>query len=618
MGKDLANRARGFLGRMRSGARRYGLLAVLRDRKRVHAALERERPYRKWIARQRDPLQPWGDMKFSVPTVSFSLVVHSDAASLRDLRRTVETVQAQTFPFWELHLASGSLFRRELLRRRFRGMKRIEFAGLKRLRLRGTHIAYLTPGDLLDRNALYYLYRTISDHPDGHGAYTDQDRVDGRGRRYDPWFKPRWSPELLLSRNYVNRLCAVRLESAKRVGGADLRRGIASDYDLLLRLRAASMDLHSCPRVLCHTVDSRWRRALERGRERKERRILAKHLAGSSPPGRVRPGLAPQTRVARFSIIGKPIVSVIIPFKDKPELLERCAESIFRRTSYPYYELILVSTNSELPATRALAHRLSGRRRVRVLERNVPFSYSAVNNWAARRASGDYLLFLNNDTEVIAGDWLEAMLEYAQFPEIGAVGAKLLYPDGTVQHAGVVVGGRSLAGHAFSKQPAWLSYQRQASVVRNCLAVTAACLMVGVEKFWQAGGFDETFTLCGNDVALCIELLRRGYRTVYLPHVALYHHEQSTRGTALPPPGDFVASFRHYQPYLEHGDPYFSPNLSLRTKDGAPRVDEDNPYPELARRYASGPPAMPAPGKPAVPQQPLASPRPAPAPRARA
>jgi GT2 family glycosyltransferase len=464
-------------------------------------------------------------------------------------------------------------------------MKRLMIGPRQKLKLSGTHVIYLSAGDVLDENALFWLHWEMREQPDLDAIYCDEDRMDGHGRRFDPWFKPGWSPELLLSQNYVNRLCAIRVDSARRVGGADLRYGSASEFDVLLRLRAIDPKVHRLPRVLCHILDTGWRRAVDRRRRGREARILGSQLAKSEFPARVGHGLAPGTRLVRYRVSGRPIVSIIVPFRDKPELLERCVESIFHRTTYPYFEVILVSSNSEQKETARLLARLRGRRRLRIYERNVPFEYSGVNNWAARRAVGDFLLFLNNDTKVLSRDWLQAMVEYAQLPQIGAVGAKLLYPDGTIQHVGAVVGLTGMANHVFSRQKEAHCYQRQASVVRNYLAVTGACLMVQQEKFWEVGGFDEDFILCGSDVALCLELSRHGYRSVYLPHVTLIHHEKTTRGEGTVPLGDFYASFRYYEPYLRDGDPYYNPNLTLHTTDASFRLQERAFYPELLRQF---------------------------------
>ena len=530
---------------------------------------------------------PWGDIKYSVPTAFFSLLLNCDDTSIDHLGRTIRSAQQQSLPFWELHLVSRSPVTRERLRLRIRGLKRLLVSSPQKLRLTGTHVAYLTAGDVLDDNVLYFMWKELQRNPELDAVYTDEDRMDESGRRFDPWLKPGWSPELLLSQNYVNRLCAVSLEKANQVGGVDMRYGSASDFDLLLRVSANGARVHRCSRVGCHVLDTRWRRAMDSTREAREAKILRRHLAGRGLAGKVTSGTAPHTRRVSLRVSGRPIVSIIIPFKDKPDLLKQCVESIFRHTRYPFYEIILVSNNSELKETAELVAQLKKRRRVRAYERNVPFNYSAINNWAARRAVGDYLLFLNNDVEARKPGWLEAMLEYAQLPEVGAVGAKLLFPNGTIQHAGVIVGMSGMASHVFSGQKDAYCYKRQASVVRNYLAVTGACLLVRQEKFWDAGGFDEEFTLCGGDVALCLSLVSLGYRSVYHPGAVLVHYEKSTRGTAIPA-GDYTASFRWYQPYLKAGDPYYNPNLSLATKDCEFRLREEDFYCELERRYGAG------------------------------
>jgi GT2 family glycosyltransferase len=541
--------------------------------------------YQKWIQQNsgNKALEPWKDIKFSVRTVFFSLLIDCDDTSIDHLDPTLRSIEAQTFPFWELHLVSRSPITRERLRRKIRGLKRFHVTTSRSPRLHGTHVAYLTAGDVLDKDTLYVVSRALVSKPDLDVVYTDEDRLDRRGQRHDPWLKPGWSPELLFSQNYINRFCAVRIETAKKCGGVNLHEGCASDFDLLLRLGTKNVRAHRCAFVGCHVMDTRFRAAINRAREKRESKLLVRHL-GPRSAVKVTKGFCPHTRLVRFSIKGKPLVSIIIPFKDKPELLQRCVGSIIERTKYPHYEILLVSNNSELKATAELVERLNQHKRVRPLKHDVPFNYSEINNWAARSALGNYLLFLNNDIEVQNGGWMNFMLEYAQRPESGAVGAKLLFPNGAIQHAGVIVGMSGMASHIFSRQKENDCYRNQASVVRNYLAVTAACMLLQKDKFWRAGGFDESFILCGSDVALCLRLASLGFRNVYHPAAVLYHHEKATRGTKIPP-GDYTASFRHYQQFLEHGDPFYNPNLSLNSKDCSLRFEREDFYPELKRRY---------------------------------
>ena len=549
---------------------------------------ERDELYQRWLRQvpQAPETPPWKRLDFSQPSSFFSLLMCCDGVALSHINPTRDSVRNQSFPFWELHLVSSSAIRRERLRGMVRGLKRISVSAPDRLRLRGTHVAYLTPGDILDPHALFFMHEALLREPDLDAVYTDEDRIDERDWRFDPWFKPGWSPELLLSQNYVNRLCAVSVTSAKAANVAHMRHGNASDFDLLLRLAARGGRVHRCPRIASHVLSTSWRRRLDETRRRIEARLIVDHFAERGIEAKVESSSDGASRLVRFGITGTPIVSIIIPFKDKPELLERCVGSILKRTRYPYYEVVLVSNNSEQAETERVVRGLSQGRRIRAYKRDVPFNYSAINNWAARRAIGDYLLFLNNDTEVIDGRWLEFMLGYAQLPEIGAVGAKLLFPDGTIQHAGVILGMSGMASHIFSRQPEAHTYKRLASVVRNYLAVTGACLMVQQEKFWGVGGFDEDFVLCGGDVALCLSLVSNGYRNVYQPDAVLVHREKATRGSQIPA-GDYTASFRAYQPYLKHGDPYYNPNLSLVTKDCTIRLEEEQGYVELEKLYGA-------------------------------
>jgi GT2 family glycosyltransferase len=259
-----------------------------------------------------------------------------------------------------------------------------------------------------------------------------------------------------------------------------------------------------------------------------------------------------------------PKVSIIIPFKDKVDYLQRCVPSILQQSTYANYEIILVSNNSEEPATHDYLAELQQDKRCRVFEWNHPFNYSAVNNYGRKQAKGEYLIFLNNDTEIITPTWIEELIGVAAQPEIGAVGPLLRYPDQRIQHAGVVLGMGGMAGHVFRLlQPdQWTDFGLP-YWPRNYLAVTGACLAVKASKFDEAGGLDEKLTIGGNDVALGITLHERGYRNVYWPFAEIIHYENVSVGpyTKSVPIGDYNRSLVYYQKYLDAGDPYFNPQL---------------------------------------------------------
>jgi GT2 family glycosyltransferase len=324
------------------------------------------------------------------------------------------------------------------------------------------------------------------------------------------------------------------------------------------------------PTVLYHsrhqaTVDDMLAR---RRASRDDSRVIVSALSRRRRPGRTTPLYArrgPRCYATRFDLQQRPLVSIIIPTKDKQPLLETTLNSIWRFTDYDNYEIIVVDNQSTDPdAVRYLA---SLPPRCQVHQWSKPFNYSALNNFGVQHARGEQLLFLNNDVEVIQFDWLTAMLEHAQRPEVGAIGARLLYADGSIQHAGVVVGINRVAANAFRSWPGETTGSvRLADLTRNTSAVTGACMMVPRRIFDEVGGFDEHLRVVLNDVDLCLKIRERGYLVVYTPHALLYHYEGSSRGRLHPPPDEKVFEKR-WSEFLDRGDPYYNPNLTDKHDD---------------------------------------------------
>ncbi|MBF0496603.1 MAG: glycosyltransferase family 2 protein, partial [Deltaproteobacteria bacterium] len=297
-------------------------------------------------------------------------------------------------------------------------------------------------------------------------------------------------------------------------------------------------------------------------------------LARRTVQGEVEPGLFPGSFRVKRTIMGRPLVSIIIPFKNKKEYLERCLDSIKAKTDYDHYEILLVNNDSDDPATLDYLDGLKGWDQIRMFDYAGPFNFSAINNWAVARTAGEHVLFLNNDTEVISKEWLRALLEHSQRPEVGAVGAKLLYPDNRIQHGGVVLGLGGIAGHPHKYLPADdPGYFGQLSVIRNFSALTAACLMMRRRVFDEMGGFDEqNLSIAFNDVDLCIRIREKGYYLVYTPFALLYHYESVSRGYE-----DTPEKAKRFQVEMDHmrrkwgavltSDPFYNPNLSLEKHD---------------------------------------------------
>jgi GT2 family glycosyltransferase len=431
---------------------------------------------------------------------------------------------------------------------------------------KGDWIGFLDHDDLLEPDAVFQHVKWLQDHRDADLIYSDEDKLTEDGLDA-PIFKPDWSPDYFLSCNYICHFTIIRAEVLKKVGGFRSEFDGAQDYDLFLRIIDRSTRIDHIPRVLYHwrrspasTADNIRRKpgSLETGRL-----ALEAHLERQAIRGHVAVDWRTHAYWIKRDLAEAKPISIIIPMRDRVELLERCVESITRETSYAPYEIVIVDNDSQTEEAR----RFLGTTKHRVLPYSGPFNFSAMNNFAAEQTDSPWLLFLNNDTEVIDGDWLTTMAEHIQRPEVGAVGPRLLYPDDTVQHGGVVVGVGGIAEHAFRGFPAEApGVCRQLQVTRNYSAVTGACLLTRRDVFNKVHGFDEErLPVTFSDIDLCLKIRRAGYLIVYTPFARLYHHESGTRRRSVEPMETGVMQER-WAPVLQ-SDPYYNPNLSRERAD---------------------------------------------------
>jgi GT2 family glycosyltransferase len=500
------------------------------------------------------------------------------------LRRMAASVSAQIYPNWELCVIDdGSTDPRV-----GRFLDELQSADARRIRVRhlvanegiagasaaalelasGEFVALLDHDDELAPEALYEVVRRLNADPDLDIVYSDEDKLELDGRRVEPFFKPGWSPDLLLSMNYIGHLAALRRSLVEDVGG--FRRGFdgSQDYDLFLRCAERTERIAHIPKILYH-----WRKLPSSASTGHAAKPLAHGAATLAIAEALRrrdreasvESVIPGRYAVRYALRDQPLVSIIIPTRDRWQLLRQCLDSIRTLTDYPNYEIVVLDNDSTEPATRAFLGSLDGTAKVAVSHGQ--FNFARINNEGVKHAAGDYFLFLNNDTTITRPQWLRAMLEHAQRPEVGAVGARLLYPDGRIQHAGVVLGIGGVAGHAFKyDRPDAGTHFDLPNVVRNCSAVTAACMMVRRQVFEEVGGFDERFAVAFNDVDLCCRIRARGYLIVYTPLAELCHLESASR-KSLHPPEDDALMWQHWGDAIQAGDPYYNPNLTRVYED---------------------------------------------------
>ncbi len=430
----------------------------------------------------------------------------------------------------------------------------------------GEWIGFLDHDDVLEPDALFQNVKWIQDHRDADMIYSDEDKLTEQG--FDaPIFKPDWSPDYFLSCNYICHFTLIRRDLMRKIGGFRSEFDGAQDYDLFLRLIEQTSRIDHIPRVLYH-----WRRSLTSTADNIRRKpgsletgrlALEAYLERQREVGHVTVDWRTHAYWIKRQLREAKKISIIIPVRDRVDLLARCLDSLTSKTSYAPYEIVVVDNDSQSEEARAYFSQFEHR----LLRYSGPFNFSAINNLAVSQTESPWLLFLNNDTEVIDAEWLTLLAEHVQRPEVGAVGPRLLYPDDTVQHAGIVMGVGGIAEHAFRGLPAEApGVCRQLQATRNYSAVTGACLLTRREVFEEVGGFDEEqLPVTFSDVDLCLKMGRAGYRNVYVPFARLYHHESGTRRPAVEPLETEVMRER-WADVLAH-DPYYNPNLSRERAD---------------------------------------------------
>ena len=530
------------------------------------------------------------------PLISIIMPVYNTPEQY--LRAAIVSVRNQVYPHWELCIAddnSSSREHREVLAEyaaidaRIKVVYRTEnghisHASNSALELAtGEFVGFLDHDDVLAREALYEVANVINRHADADMVYSDEDKIHDDGHRTDPYFKPDWCPDSFLSRMYTCHFGVYRRSLVEAVGR--LRPGFegSQDYDLVLRLTERTSRIHHIPKVLYH-----WRvhpASMASDESSKPySTIAAERALNEALVRRSEPGVASSLPdcgiyIVRYKIKSPDLVSVIIPTRDHGEDVDRCLTTFFEKTTYKHFEIVLLDNGSTDPEALGTFDEWAKRdKRIRIVRYDVPFNFSQINNHAVTQSKGPYLLFLNNDTEIITPDWIEAMVEYAQRPTIGAVGAMLLYPDGSVQHAGVVIGLGGVAGHSHKYYPGDApGYFSALKTVNNYSAVTGACLMVRRNVFDNVGGFDEKLTHAFNDVDFCLKLRQAGYQNVYLPHVQLYHHESKSRGYETTAEKQ-IRFEREINTMLARWktdvtpDPCYSPNLTLEHENFSIRL----------------------------------------------
>lgn len=525
----------------------------------------------------------------------FSIVIPAYKTPETFLTALLDSILAQTYENWEVCIADGSPEGEDVsatVKRYAQKDKRFHYKLLEENKgiagntnealsmAGGDYIVLADHDDALTPDALYECAKMINSHPDCDALYSDEDKMDMDGKTlFDPHFKPDFNPDLLRSVNYICHLFVVKTSLQKKIGGFQKEFDGAQDYDFIFRCVERAEKVCHIPKVLYH-----WRCHQNSTAENPESKLYAFEAGARAimahcqrvgiPAEKVEKGVEYGIYHTTFLLNEKPLVSVIIPNKDHAKDLDVVLKSFQKRSTYPNLEFIVVENNSAEPETFEYYKKTqSDFSNVKVVVWEKGFNFSGINNFGVQHAAGEYLLLLNNDTELITPGLVEELLGYCQREDVGIVGARLLYEDDTIQHAGVIVGFGGIAGHAFvGLHKAENSYFHRAMCAQDYSAVTAACMMTKKSVFQQVGGMDEELAVAFNDVDYCMKVREAGYLVVYNPYAQLYHYESKSRGLEDTP--EKVARFHNeiktfanrWPEILEKGDPYYNPNFTLQTK----------------------------------------------------
>jgi GT2 family glycosyltransferase len=548
--------------------------------------------YQRWIQEFEKQESQTIELKVSSfalqPCISIVMPVYN--TKREELEAAIDSVINQSYSNWELCICDDCSTHpavREVLQRyaardpRIKVHYALQQGGISRASnaawrmATGDFVALLDHDDTLAPHALSYVCEAINQNPGSDFFYSDEDKIDESGERFDPFFKPDWSPDLILSENYVCHLLVLRRDLADKLVGFNPAFDGSQDYDLVLRAAELAARIQHIPKILYHWRASETSTASGIGNKTyaidAARSALQEYCEHKAEGATVEPGKIQGRWRIRYPIPKGTKISIIIASGGKVDILRTNLESLFVKTTYVDYDVIVTDNSKGNNIEKLVNQFQTSRANLRYIDwRNKPFNFSAINNAAARQSDAPVLLFMNDDTSVIEPAWLEAMVELALRPEVGAVGAKLLYPNGAIQHAGVVMGLFDNCGHAFKGLDGSVGHYFDFSdVIRNVSAVTGACLMTRANVFWQVGGFDETqFAVAFNDVDLCLKMGSYGYRVLYTPHAVLYHHESMSKTSKdlIPHPEEVAAMKFKWDKVIAH-DPHYSPNLT--------RVDED-------------------------------------------
>jgi GT2 family glycosyltransferase len=517
----------------------------------------------------------------------FTLIVPDAGSGRHDCLKTVNSVLMQLYPFREVCIISGDptapidpLCPAEMKNEDNILISQADSINSAMEQCSGDYIGILQPGDELIPTALYHLARDMQVTCPADLIYGDDLEADAKGEAVFANFKPDFSLDYLLSYPFIGNCFFARRNLFLNLWNRK-KSEVTDSCDLLLRLISLSGNIVHIPHVISIQKSNHiLKRQLEMSISRS--RAVQEFLKREQIDAEVFTTEDDSVFRVKRRIQGKPSVTIIIPTKDRTDLLSKCISSIMSISTYDMYDVLIVDNGSRDQKTAEYFDMIEKNPGIRVVRYPEKFNFSALNNFAAGQAHGEYLIFLNNDVEVISPGWIEALLEHSQRKEVACVGAKLLYPDGTIQHAGVIVGLSGIADPIYKSCPGISSgYMHNLVSIRNYSALTAACMMIRKDLFMELGGFDEQFRVGFGDVDICMRAIQNGYSNIFTPYALLYHHESASRGQSIavdPHPRDTLLFLLRWHSWLRRGDPFYNRNLPLDTFDLDPYVKRGREY----------------------------------------
>ena len=595
--------------------KRYGILNTIKKiLKRILRIRENKKSnqeqYEIWRNKNKYDLEKQKNTEFSY-SPKISIVVPMYKTNMKFFEELINSLKNQTYSKWELCLADGSPEKNKEFEKIIENNNKIKYKFLGKNEgisentneaikmATGEYIGFLDHDDTLSENALYEIVNCLNKDKSVDFIYTDEDKLDQNYMYFDPYFKPDFSPETLECNNYITHFVVVKKDLIDKIGMLDSKYNGAQDFDFVLRATEKSKKIVHIPKVLYHWRVHRESTAFLPDTKpyafEARKRAVEAHLNRIGKKANVEESQdVPGAYKINYEIVGNPNITIIIPNKDNIKLLKRCINSILKLTTYKNYEIFIIENNSIKNTTFKYYKKIAKNTKIKILNYNkntimdlngerkleldnnenskLEFNYSSLINFGVKNSKSDFILQLNNDTLLLTPNWLEIFIGYAQNKEIGAVGARLYYPDKTIQHAGIILGINGIAGNALVNLP----YGKHAyfgieAITRNVSAVTGACLFCRRNLYEEVGFMDnKKFKVAFNDVDFCLKLLERGYRNIYNPYIELIHYESKTRGYEDSPEKikrfeKETENFRKRWSKLLQNDPYYNPNLSRKT-----------------------------------------------------